>query len=159
MRILAIDPGYGRVGIAIVDKEKGQKEKVVFSECFETDSKLAFADRLVLVKNRVKKVVEEFTPTVAGTEILYMAKNRKTAIDVAHARGVIIAEIRSAGIPVKEYNPGQIKIALTGHGASDKKQVRKMVEIILGETFDKEAKDDEWDAVAIGLTVAAIERE
>ncbi len=157
MRILGIDPGYGRLGIAVIDAEKGKKEILVHSECFETSPKSARAERLNLIKERIKKIVEEFSPEAAGIEMLVFSKNKKTAIGVAEARGVILSEIAGRNIPVKEFNPGQIKVAVTGHGKSDKEQVRKMVEIIIGRQFGN-AKDDEVDSVAVALTLAATSR-
>ncbi len=157
MRILGIDPGYGRLGIAVVDAEKGKKEILVHSECFETSAKIAHAERLNLVKEKIKKIIEEFSPSAAGIESLTFSKNKKTAFGVAEARGVILSEIAGRAIPVSEFNPGQIKIAVTGHGGSDKNQVRKMVEIIIGKKFDN-AKDDECDAVAVAIALAATGR-
>jgi len=157
MIILGIDPGYGRLGLAIIDAEKGKKEILVYSECFETSPKIAHAERLNLIQEKIRKIVGEFSPEAAGIESLAFSKNKKTAFGVAEARGVILSELAGKNISVSEYTPGQIKIAVTGHGGSDKNQVRKMVEIILGNKFHK-AKDDECDAVAMALTLAAIRR-
>ena len=157
MRILGIDPGYGRLGVAVIDAEKGKKEILIHSECLETDKKLPQAERLHLVAEKIKSVIEKYSPNVAGIEALLFAKNKKTAIGVAEARGVILEVFASLHIPFKEYNPGSIKVAVTGNGASDKEQVRKMISLILGKKFDT-AKDDECDAVALALAISATER-
>jgi len=157
MRILGIDPGYGRLGLAIIDSEKGKKDIFVYSECFETDKKLPHAERLHLVKEKIRDTIEKYSPAVAGIESLMFSKNKKTAIGVAEARGVILSQIASAKIPIHEYKPGEIKVAVTGSGASDKEQIKKMVEIILGRSFAKTI-DDECDALAVALTLSAIER-
>jgi len=157
MRILGIDPGYGRLGLAIIDAEKGKKEILIYSECFETSPKIAHAERLSLIQEKIKKIIEEFSPEMAGIESLAFSKNKKTAIGVAEARGVILSEIAGKKIKITEHNPGQIKIAVTGHGKSDKTQVRKMVEIIIGRKFGA-VRDDECDAVAVALTSAATNR-
>lgn len=157
MRILGIDPGYGRLGLAVIDAEKGRKEILVHSECFETDKDLAQAERLHLVRQKIKSVIEKYHPDIAGLETLLFSKNKKTATGVAEARGVILELLADADISFTEYNPGQIKMAVTGHGGSDKEQVRKMVEIILGKRLGG-TKDDECDAVAVALTLAATSR-
>ena len=157
MRILGIDPGYGRLGLAVIDAEKGRKEILVHSECFETDAKTPHAERLNAIKEKISNIVKKFSPNAAGIESLMFSKNKKTAIGVAEARGVILSELAGRNIPVSEFNPGVIKIAVTGHGASDKSQVRKMIEIIIGKKFDG-AKDDECDAVAVALALAATNR-
>ena len=157
MRILGIDPGYGRLGVAIIDAEKGKKEILVHSECFETSAKMPHAERLNSVKEKIKKTIDEFSPGAVGIESLLFSKNKKTAFGVAEARGVILSEIAGCKIPITEFGPGQIKIAVTGHGGSDKNHVRKMIEIILGKSFDS-AKDDECDAVAVAIALAAIGR-
>lgn len=157
MKILGIDPGYGRLGLAVIDAEKGRKETLVYSECFETDKKLTQAERLNLVSEKIKSVIEKYSPEIAGIETLMFSANKKTALSVAEVRGVILELLSSLKIPFKEYNPGSIKVAVTGHGASDKKQVRKMVEVIIGKKFAG-AKDDECDAIAVALTLAATGR-
>ena len=158
MRILGIDPGYGRLGLAIIDAEKGKKEILAHSECFETNKNLTQAERLNLVSEKIKSVIDKYSPQIAGIETLLFSKNKKTALGVAEARGVILELLVGKKIPFKEYNPGSIKAAVTGSGKSDKEQVRKMLEIILGRKFEK-TKDDECDAVAVAITLAATERK
>jgi crossover junction endodeoxyribonuclease RuvC len=157
MRILGIDPGYGRLGIAVIDAEKGKKEILIYSECLETDKKLPQSERLRLVGEKIKETIKKYSPEIAGIEGLLFSKNKKTAIGVAEARGVILECLSSAKIPIKEYNPGSIKIAVTRSGSSDKDQMRKMIEIIIGKKFTN-AMDDECDAIAVALTLAATER-
>lgn len=156
MILLSIDPGFERVGIAVIQKEKGEKEKLLHSECFKTSKTETFADRLLLIKNKISELCTTYKPNLLATESLFMATNLKTGIQVAHARGVIIATAREHGLLLYEYTPLQIKVAVTGYGKSDKQAVMKMVPKII---FIKETKhsDDELDAIAIGLTCIAYE--
>jgi crossover junction endodeoxyribonuclease RuvC len=158
MRIIAIDPGFERVGIAIVEKEQGKKETVVFSECFKTAKTLSLPERLTLIGKEITSIIEEYKPERMAIESLFfMEKNRKSAIAVAEARGVILYEGAKANLPIYEYTPMQIKVAVTGHGASDKKQVIFMTEKLV--TLEKKvSSDDEMDAIAIGVTCLASER-
>lgn len=151
MIILAIDPGFERIGIAVIQKNKGEKEKLLHSECFKTKKEWDFADRLLAIQTRVSEICAEYKPEILCIESLFMGVNQKTGIHVAHARGVIIVTARKHGLNIHEYTPLQIKVAVTGYGKSDKKAILFMVPKIIA--FDKKiTSDDEIDAVAIGIT-------
>ncbi|MBA3733443.1 crossover junction endodeoxyribonuclease RuvC [Patescibacteria group bacterium] len=157
MKIISIDPGYERLGIAIVEKELKGKETLIFSECFKTSAKLPHNERLTLIGNRIKEVIKKYKPEVLATEKLFFSGNQKTALLVAEARGVILYTGSSMGLKIFEYTPGAIKIACTGYGRSEKKQMIDMVrKLIIVDS--KTNSDDEFDAIAIGLTHFAINR-
>ncbi|MFA6445876.1 MAG: crossover junction endodeoxyribonuclease RuvC [Candidatus Paceibacterota bacterium] len=154
MKILAIDPGYERLGIAIMEKESGSKERIIFSDCLQTSAKEIHASRLAKIAEALKELIETYSPTILATEKLFFSSNQKTALLVAEARGVVLSECVRLGLKVFEYHPSAIKIAVTGHGKSDKKQVIDMVKKLV--KIDKTIKyDDEWDAVAVGITYFA----
>ncbi len=154
MRILGIDPGYERLGIAVLEKNKQNKECVIFSECFKTSAKLEFSERLKLIGEEVKKVIKKFKPEVLAIETLFLNTNHKTVMRVAETRGVVIYEAACAGLKVFEASPPQIKIATTGDGRASKEQIIKMVKILV-EVDKFKASDDELDAIAIALTAFA----
>lgn len=149
-RVLGIDPGYGRVGIAVMEKIGGN-EKLIHSECFETNSKIPHEERLLLVANRVAEIISEFQPKIMAVETILFSKNQKTALLVAEAKGAILLEAARKKIRIKELNPNQIKLAVTGYGKSDKKQIIRMIERILKLNYSKK-QDDEYDAIAVALT-------
>lgn len=155
MRILGIDPGYERLGIAILEKNKNnKKECVIFSECFKTSAKLDFNERLKLISEEVKKIIKKYKPEILSIETLFLTTNHKTVMRVAEARGVVICEAAKAGLKVFEASPPQIKIATTGYGRANKEQVMKMVKILV-EMDKTKTSDDELDAIAIALTACA----
>lgn len=163
MRILGIDPGFERLGIAVLKRDKNGnkpfgnaqgKERVLFSECFKTSAKLEFPERLNLIGEEVKKVIKKYKPEVLSIETLFLNTNHKTAMRVAEARGVVIYEAAHAGLKIFEASPPQIKIATTGYGASDKRQIMKMVKMLV-KIEDNKRSDDELDAIAIALTALA----
>jgi crossover junction endodeoxyribonuclease RuvC len=154
MKILGIDPGYGRIGIAILEKG-GKSDQLIHSECFETDGKLPHYKRLLLIGEKIRKIIEKYEPGKAAVETLLWSKNKKTALQVAEARGVILLEIARHNVLVCEYNPNQIKLAVTGYGKSDKKQVISMVEKLV-KLAPKKRLDDEYDAIAAAITCSAI---
>ncbi|MFZ3011581.1 MAG: crossover junction endodeoxyribonuclease RuvC [Minisyncoccia bacterium] len=155
MRILGIDPGYERLGVAILEKNKnGDKEKVLFSECFKTSVKLEFAERLNLIGEEVRMIIKKFKPEVLSVETLFLNTNHKTVMRVAEARGVIIYEASRAHLKIFEASPPQIKIATTGYGKSDKAQIIKMVKMLV-KMDNSKTSDDELDAIAIAITAFA----
>lgn len=152
MRIIGIDPGFERLGIAILEKNTGDKaEQVVFSECFKTSAKLEFADRLKLIGEEVGAVVKKYKPEILAIETLFLTTNQKTVMHVAEARGVVIYEAIKSGLKIFEASPPQIKIATTGYGKADKTQVMRMVKMLVKIDNTKKS-DDELDAIAIALT-------
>lgn len=155
MRIISIDPGYERVGIAIIEKPQKGKELLLYSTCFKTSAKLPFYERLVAIGNEVERLVKEFDPQAIAVETLFFASNQKTAMHVSEARGVIIYSAKKLGLDVYEYSPLQIKMAITGDGRSDKGNIITMVPKLV--KIEKEIQhDDEYDAIAVGLTCFAI---
>lgn len=151
MRILGIDPGFERVGIAILEKENGSKEKVIYSECFKTSAKIKFEGRLSLIGQKIKKIITTYEPELLAIETLFLTNNQKTVMHVAEARGVIIYECIEAGLDIFEASPPQIKMAITSYGRASKEDINKMVKLLVN--IDKTKKsDDELDAIAIALT-------
>ena len=101
MKILGIDPGFERLGVAILEKNKtDKKERVLFSECFKTSAKLAFPERLQLIGKEIKKIIKEYKPEILSIETLFLNTNQKTVMHVAEVRGVIIYEAISAGLKI-----------------------------------------------------------
>lgn len=153
-RILGIDPGFERLGIAILEKSKNKREEVVFSTCFKTDKNLKFPDRLKLIGNEVKRVIKKYKPEVLAIETLFLTNNQKTVMNVAEARGVVIYEAISMGLEIFEASPPQIKLAVSGDGRADKNQIIKMVKMLV-KIDNSKMSDDELDAIAIALTANA----
>ena len=150
MRVLAIDPGYGRCGVAILDKSDG-KAVWVYSDCIETSAKQPFDERLTTVANECGRLIQKFLPTSLAMERLFFSSNQKTAMQVAEVRGAILHVASSLGLSTHEYTPGQIKSATTGSGRADKKQITAMIHLLL--RVEKEiVRDDEYDAIAVGIT-------
>ncbi len=151
MRILGIDPGYDRVGVAIIDKANKEKERLIFSTCIETNKKDPFETRVCSIGLEIKNIIKNFKPNRLAIESLFIEKNQKTAMRVSEARGIIIYESALGGLEIKEFSPLQIKIAVTGYGRSDKRQVIDMLHRLI-KIETKIKHDDEYDAIAVALT-------
>lgn len=150
MRTLGIDPGYDRCGVAVAERDEKGNDILVYSTCI-TPPKGAHAERLGVIVEEIEKLIATHNPVVVAIEKVFFSKNKKTALAVAEARGAFIATANKAGLAVHEYSPQDIKIAMTGYGASTKNQVISMVRrlVHVGETA---RYDDEFDAIAVALT-------
>ncbi len=157
MKILGIDPGYDRLGIAILEKSPRTKDAVLYSDCFQTSSKDEIYQRFKEIGAEICRILDEFKPDSMALETLFISKNQKTAMRVSEARGIIIYEAARRNIPVHEYSPMQIKAAITSDGTSDKDRMMRMVDMLV-VLPNKKALDDEYDAIAVALTHSAYAR-
>lgn len=157
MKVIAIDPGYERLGIAVLEQHKG-KEVLLYSECFQTSKELDFNKRLYLLGDRVRTLIQQYTPDALAIEGLFFSKNTQTALGVSESRGVVIFQASDKDIPIYEYTPNQIKVAVTGYGRATKKDVYTMTSRLI-HIKGKKKKDDEIDAIAVGLTFFASYRK
>lgn len=152
IRILGIDPGFGRVGWGMIEK-RGADWRAVACGCIETDVKKHFNERLKDVNTYINKVIEKYQPSRAAVEDLFFYKNAKTAIKVGQARGVILLTLQLAGLPIDEFTPLQVKQSITGYGRAEKGQIQTIVQYHL-KMKKKIKQDDAADALAIALTGA-----
>lgn len=150
MKVLGIDPGYGRVGWSIVEGNFS-KQRLVDVGCLETNPKDDIVRRFEVIHEFMNELLEEFKPDAAAVEELYFSKNVKTAIDVAQARGVILLSIIQAQVPCFNYNPMDIKTTVAGYGKAPKQQVQTMVKAQL-KLRAVPKPDDAADACAVALT-------
>ena len=150
MKIIGIDPGTGRLGWAIVEKEKGNLT-LVDCGCIGTPAHTPLEIRLELIYDTLTDVIKKYQPEVASVEDLFFFKNQKTVISVAGARGVVLLACQKNKLRIKSYTPLQIKSSVTGYGTADKKQVAFMVKQTL-KIKDLKQLDDTVDAIAAALT-------
>jgi len=148
--ILGVDPGYGRVGLGIIESE-GSRSRSLHYSCIETPKELDFNQRLFQISRELDAVIKEFKPDVAVIEKLYFAKNTTTAIDVGQARGVILLTLFNNNVPSYELTPLQVKQYTSGYGKASKKQMQEVVKLLLGLS-EIPKPDDAADALALALT-------
>lgn len=151
-RVLGIDPGFDRVGVAVLDKER-----VLYSTCIETNRKSPHSERLLQIGEELRKIIKKWEPDTLAIERLFFNQNITNALKVSEARGVILYEAAQSGLEVFEYSPQDIKIAVTGYGKADKRAVEMMVRK-LAKISSKKVFDDELDAIALGITHLATAR-
>lgn len=156
MRILGIDPGTGILGFGVIEVAKG-KTQLVDAGVIRTPVHEDDAVRLQTIFDELTDIIEHTKPGAMSVEKLFFARNVTTAMTVAQARGVVLLCGRQAGLDIYEYTPLQIKMAITGYGRADKKQIQEMVRVILG-LKEVPKPDDCADAIAAALTHAQTAR-
>lgn len=149
MIALGIDPGYDRLGLAVVEKV-GNKEILKFSDCILSSRQDSFVARLLMIANEVEKLFKQWPEAEVAMEEVFFSQNKNTALKVAEVRGVINYLAAKHNLPVYPYSPQAVKLAVAGSGNADKAQVIAMTSRLI--TFPKPPKyDDEYDAVAVAL--------
>lgn len=151
MIILGIDPGTERAGYGVI--ETRGSSLVLHDAGILKVGKARGADALFAIKRELDALFEKYTPDILATEKLYFSKNQKTALQIAEARGVILLAGKEHGVSIKEFAPNEVKIAVTGYGAADKRAVLKMVRLIL-KSPDLALIDDASDALAIAIAAS-----
>ncbi len=149
MIVLGIDPGYATVGFGAVAYEKGKFTPLEYG-AVKTDPGLSFQARLFEIHRDILSLIDHIKPDAVAVEELFFNTNVKTAIEVGHARGVIVLAITEKGIPFFEYTPLEVKQAVVGYGRAEKRQVMEMTKVLL--KLSKMPKpDDAADALAIAI--------
>lgn len=151
MIILGIDPGTRRMGFGVIEKT-GSVVSFVAAGLLEINSSKDI-DALKEIRDGLQKIITAHKPEVVAIETLFFSKNRKTALQVAEARGVALLAGRENGLQIKEFSPNEVKSALTGYGSADKKAVLKMVGLRLKKPGLK-IIDDAADALALAIVAA-----
>lgn len=151
MLILGLDPGTARTGYGVVrEYADGYLEAVEYG-VFLTKAKTPMPERLQQLHEQVSACIAKHQPDAAAIEELFFGKNVTTGIKVAQARGVLLLALAQASLPIEEYKPNNIKIAITGYGGADKTQMQEMIRQLLNlQAIPK--PDDAADGLAVALT-------
>jgi|SRR3989339_1215265 len=152
MRYLGIDPGTTLVGYGVLDKQNSALFLVSYG-CLDLPKTKKQNERLFSIKNKMKEILEKYKPDFVSMEKIFFQKNAKTVIEVAQAQGVIIAECGNFGLSVTMFTPLEVKVATTGYGRAEKKQVQQMVKAIL-KMKEIPKPDDAADAIALAMCLA-----
>ncbi len=167
MRILGVDPGTSLIGYGIIETN-GKKYEAVDFGFLKTLSNIPNAERVAEVYDFFTKLIKKHEPDYLSIESLFFFKNIKTVLKVSEIRGVLLLTAARQGIEIREFTPLQVKQAVSGYGRADKKQVQRMVEMILGIKINPDEKpsglrpkrlrnrvpDDAVDALAIAICCA-----
>ena len=149
MRILGIDPGVATIGFGLVEADRAQVHMVTYG-AVTTPAGLPLSRRLYQIDRDMEELIGKLRPDVMAVEELFFNTNLTTGIAVAHGRGVILCAAERCGVPLYEYTPGQVKLAVTGYGKAEKRQVMDMTRRLL-HLKAVPRPDDAADALALAL--------
>ena len=150
MRILSVDPSLRSTGFAVLERLPGGKARALEYGTISNAAKLLPSSCLVAIHDRLAELIQRHEPESAAVEAVIFVQSHRTAITLGAARGAAILALAERGLPVFEYAPTDVKLAVVGRGGAAKDQVAFMVRALLGLTETPQA--DAADALAIGLT-------
>ncbi len=151
MLVIGIDPGTASTGYGLVRQSspEGNLEAIAYG-VIKTPAALSDSQRLLLLNQELKMLIDLHRPQSGAVEKLFFQRNTKTAMAVGQARGVILMSLAHAGLEAAEYTPIEVKLAVSGYGAADKRQMQQMVRVLLG-LKELPRPDDAADALAVAI--------
>ena len=152
MIVLGIDPGTAMTGFGVGER-RGSTLRLIEYGCLETSSADPLPYRLLQIHDKLDALITAHKPDLLGVERLFFNKNVQTAFAVGQARGVALLVAAEHGLPVLEFGPHEVKVAVTGYGRAPKEQVQKMVQALLGMAV-LPRPDDAADALAVAICSA-----
>lgn len=149
-RVLGVDPGLARLGLAVVSRP-ARSPVLEWAGTLRTDAGLPESERLSVLVAGVRRVISEHRPTTVAVERVAWNRNEVSALSVARATGAVMVVAAEAGLPVEEYGPNEVKMAVAGAGNAGKEQVRRALSLV-HRLEGIPADPDAGDAVAVALT-------
>lgn len=149
MRIVGVDCGTEKTGFGVIDTD-GRNHKLISAGVVRTKTTESLDLRLRQIARELRSVIESFAPEVMAVEEVFHAVNTKSALKLAHVRGVALLVAAEAGLPVGEYSPLEVKMSVVGYGRAEKQQVQMMVRSLLGAVQEFETYDV-TDALAVAI--------
>ena len=149
MRILGIDPGYATIGFGLIEAERAQVRMVTYG-AITTPAELPLSKRLYQIGTDMEELIFQVKPDEIAIEELFFNTNITTGIAVAHGRGVLLYAAEKCGVPLHEYTPSQVKLAVTGYGKAEKRQMMEMTKRLL-KLKAVPRPDDAADALALAI--------
>lgn len=148
MKILGIDCGSERTGYGVIETD-GRSHRMVAAGVIRTDPKKGLETRLMEIAEGLRGVIAQYAPDAAAVEEVFHSLNPKSALKLAHVRGVALLAIAEAGIRLGEYSPLEVKTCVVGYGRAEKHQVQLMVKNLLG--LPEPQPEDASDALAVAM--------
>jgi len=148
--VLGFDPGTATTGYGFVAEDDAGAARLIRCGVITTEPRVPMPERLLAIHGELTELIRVHLPDAVAVESLFFGRNVTTALTVGQARGVALLAAAQAGLPIYEYKPAEVKQALAGYGAADKRQMQEMVRILL-ELDDIPRPDDAADAVAVAV--------
>jgi crossover junction endodeoxyribonuclease RuvC len=155
VRVLGIDCGSAVTGYGVIESN-GAQHRMVAAGVIRTDTKRPFETRLLAIARGLRALIQEHAPDAAAVEEVFFSANVKTALKLAHVRGVALLAVAEAGMQLAEYSPLEVKMSVVGYGRAEKSQVQIMVRSLL-RLPDAIESEDACDALAVAICHATHE--
>jgi crossover junction endodeoxyribonuclease RuvC len=156
MRHLGIDPGTTIIGYGVIEEAAGSFRCLTYGVIRNPGSDQGADKQATLAA--LSDIIAQFKPDAAAVERLFFLNNKRSAMAVSEMRGVILLGLADHRLPVSEFTPLQVKQRICGHGGADKRQIQRMVRLLL-KLRDPVEPDDAADALAIALCSAVTPRQ
>lgn len=150
IRVLGVDPGLTRCGVGIVDVTASRSASLVLVDVIRTSSATPLEQRLMRIGDELERLLDEYQPAAFAIERVFAQHNVRTVMGIAQISGVAMRAAAKRGLSVGLHTPSEVKAAITGYGAADKKQVATMVARVLG-LAEPPTPADASDALAIAI--------
>jgi crossover junction endodeoxyribonuclease RuvC len=147
MRVLGIDCGTERTGWGVIESD-GRRHIILSHGVIRCAARDPLGSRLSQIATGLRGVIVEFAPESAAVEEVFFSQNVKTALKLAHVRGVALLAVTEAGVQLGEYSPLEVKVSVVGYGRAEKQQVQLMVKSLTGIEIESE---DAADAIAVAI--------
>ena len=155
MRVLGIDCGSQRTGYGVIESD-GRDHRMVTAGAISTSPSWPFEKRLLEISTGLRRIMGEYAPEFAAVEEVFHSANAKTALQLAHVRGVALLAIAEAGVRLAESSPLEVKVSVVGYGRAEKCQVQMMVQSLL-RLKEPIQSEDAADALAVAICHATHE--
>ena len=148
MRVIGIDCGTERTGYGVIDSD-GVAHRVVALGVVRTSATESLAARLCVIAAELREVLRLYRPDAVAVEEVFHSVNAKSALKLAHVRGVALLTAAEAGVPLGEYSPMEVKMSVAGYGRAEKHQIQLMVATLLN--LSAAPSEDASDALAVAI--------
>ncbi len=155
MRVLGIDCGSEKTGYGVIESD-GADHRMIAAGVIRTSPKWPFERRLLEISGELRRIIREHSPESGAVEEVFYSANVKTALKLAHVRGIALLAIAEAGMALAEYSPLEVKMSVVGYGRAEKSQVQLMIGRLLRLT-EPVASEDACDALAVAICHATHE--
>lgn len=149
MRVLGVDCGTERTGYGVIESD-GRDHRMIASGVIRTQAGRPLPARLLVISQGLRDVIQTYAPVAAAVEDVFVAANARSALKLAHVRGIALLAIAEAGLECGEYSPMEVKISVVGYGRAGKDQVKLMIHSLLRLEAPVDS-EDACDALAVAI--------
>ena len=150
MLVIGVDCGTARTGYGVISSD-GHRHLLLTAGTIVSPARRPLPERLLTIASGLRRVIREQAPEAAAVEGVFHAVNARSALSLAHVRGIALLALAEAGLAVGEYSPLEVKMSVAGYGHAEKTQVQRMVHSLLALDTGRIGSQDACDALAVAI--------